>query len=95
MKTKSLLKYPYKFAAIGGIFWGLTLFLLTLLSLATGYGQAFLSLVAGIYPNYSISFSGSFVGLLFGFMDGFIICFLIAFFSGGKKDWNAKKDKPK
>lgn len=93
MENKSLLKYPYKFAAIGGIFWGLALFLLTLISMATGFGQAFLSLVAGIYPNYSISFSGSFVALFFGFMDGFIICFLIAFFSGNKKEKSGKNVK--
>jgi hypothetical protein len=85
MKNKSLLKHPYKFAAVGGAFWGLTLFLSTLISTATGYGAAFLNIVGGIYPGYEISFSGSFVILFFGFMDGFIICYLIAFFSGGKK----------
>jgi hypothetical protein len=85
MKNKSLLKHPYKFAAIGGIFWGMTLFFATLLAATTGYGSAFLTMVGGIYPGYAISFSGSLVALFFGFMDGFIICYLIAFFSAGKK----------
>jgi len=84
-------KAPYKFALIGGSFWGLTLCLLTLISAATGYGRSFLNLVAGIYPNYSVSFTGSFVVLLFGFMDGFIICYLIAFFSSGTNKVKNKK----
>ncbi|MDD4902616.1 MAG: hypothetical protein PHE24_05795 [Patescibacteria group bacterium] len=91
MKNKSLLKHPYKFAAIGGAFWGLTLFLSTLISTATGYGAAFLNMVGGIYPGYEISFSGSINALFFGFMDGFIICFLIAYFSGGSKKVKSKK----
>ncbi|HTX86854.1 MAG TPA: hypothetical protein VMC41_02185, partial [Candidatus Nanoarchaeia archaeon] len=85
MKRKSLLKHPYKFAAVGGAFWGLTLFLATILAVLTGYGAGFMNLVGGIYPGYSISYSGSLVILFFGFMDGFIICYLIAFFNGSKK----------
>ena len=88
-------KAPYKFALIGGSFWGLTLCLLTLISAATGYGRPFLNLVAGIYPNYSVSFTGGFIVLLFGFMDGFIICYLIAFFSGNGKNKKDKNDKLK
>jgi hypothetical protein len=85
MKSKSLLKHPYKFAIIGGLFWGLTLFFLTLISAATSYGTAFLTLIGGIYPNYEISYTGAFVVLFFAFMDGFIFCYLIAYFSAYKK----------
>lgn len=91
MKSKSLLKHPYKFAAIGGLFWGVTLFFLTLIAAATGYGSAFLTLIGGIYPNYEISYTGAFTILFFGFMDGFIFCFLIAFFSGSRKKASSKK----
>jgi hypothetical protein len=93
MKKNSLLKYPFKFGAIGGVFWGLTLFFATLLATATGYGKAFLNVVGGIYPGYEISYTGSFAILFFGFMDGFIICYLIAYFSGSNK--KVKSNPPK
>jgi|WetSurMetagenome_2_1015567.scaffolds.fasta_scaffold13046_2 hypothetical protein len=90
MKSKSLIKYPYKFALVGGLFWGLTLFFATLLAAVTGYGSAFLIMVGGIYPGYAISSSGAFIALFFGFMDGFIICYLFAFLSAGRKVKNKK-----
>jgi len=95
MKSKSLFKHPYKFAVIGGLFWGLTIFFLTLIAAATGYGTAFLTLIGGIYPSYQISYSGSFIVLFFAFMDGFIFCYLIAFFSGSRKKTINKKDENK
>jgi hypothetical protein len=85
MKSKSLLKHPYKFAAVGGAFWGLSLFFATILSAVTGYGADFLYLVGGIYPGYEINSSGAFIALFFGFADGFMLCYLIAYFSGNKK----------
>jgi len=91
MKSKSLFKHPYKFALVGGSFWGLTLFFLTLISAATGYGTAFLTLIGGIYPNYQISYTGAFIVLFFAFMDGFIFCYLIAYFSGSRKKVDSKK----
>jgi hypothetical protein len=91
MKNQSLFKQPYKFAAIGGAFWGLALFFGTLLAAATGYGRPFFELVGGLYPNYKISFSGSLFGLLFGFIDGFIICYLIAYFAGGGRKQRREK----
>jgi hypothetical protein len=96
MKNKSLLKHPYKFAIVGGLFWGLTLFFLTLISAATGYGSDFLYFIGGIYPNFEISYTGAFVVLFFGFMDGFIFCFLISYFgSAPKKISKNKTEKPK
>ena len=91
MKKRSLLKNPWKFAAVGGAFWGLTLFLGTIIAASTGYGAAFLNLVGGIYPDYKISYSGSLVALFFGFLDGFIICYLIAFVSSGNKKVKSNK----
>jgi phosphotransferase system glucose/maltose/N-acetylglucosamine-specific IIC component len=95
MKKQSLLKHPYKFAIIGGIFWGLTLFLATILSVLTGYGTAFLGLIGNIYPGYEISYAGSVNVLFFGFMDGFIICYLISFFIRTKRQRKDKKEEKK
>jgi hypothetical protein len=91
MKSKSIFKQPYKFAVVGGLFWGFSLSLATIIAAITGYGLDFLNLVGGIYPGYEISYAGSLSILFFGFMDGFMICFLIAFFSRGKKGEVKKK----
>jgi hypothetical protein len=92
MKKQSLLKQPYKFAVVGGIFWGLTLFFATILAMITGFGRPFLELVGGIYPKYEISFSGSLAGLILGFIDGFLICYVFAFIAGKQ---NKRKPKNK
>ncbi|MGB2698307.1 MAG: bacteriophage holin [Candidatus Zixiibacteriota bacterium] len=59
-----------------GIIWGLAVFLMTLVSISSGYADKALKGVASIYPGYSVSVSGSFIGLAYGFVDGFI-CALI------------------
>jgi hypothetical protein len=91
MKPKSLRNYPYKFAAVGGAFWGLSLFFATIIAAVTGYGADFLNLVGGIYPSYEINTSGAFIALFFGFADGFMLCYLVAYVSGGKKKEKSKK----
>ena len=55
-----------------GILWALCLFLVTLISLATGYADALLEVVASIYPGYSVSALGLILGLIYGFVDGAI-----------------------
>lgn len=55
-----------------GIFWGLFLFLSTLLAVHTGYLKEMVTLVEGIYPYYSVTLIGSVAGLVWGFVDGFI-----------------------
>lgn len=58
--------------ALGAV-WGVSLFLTTLVSYFTGYGEVFLNVMAGsIYPGYSITPKGSLIGLFFGFLDGVI-----------------------
>lgn len=53
-----------------GIVWGGALFLTTWLSYFTGYGKAFLDVLAtSIYYGYTISPWGSIVGLFYGFVD--------------------------
>jgi hypothetical protein len=59
-----------------GTMWGVALFLMTLISMGSGYGDKVLKGVASIYPGYSVSVGGSFIGLVYGFVDGFI-CALI------------------
>lgn len=66
------------FALSGGIMWGLGMFVLTLLSLWTGYAAGFLALMAIIYPGYSISFVGSLVGMVYGFVDCFVGLYVFA-----------------
>ncbi|MDO8282369.1 MAG: bacteriophage holin [Thermodesulfovibrionia bacterium] len=67
----------FKLLALGvatGILWGLSLFVVTLLSVYTGYGETFLNaLPQALYPGYDISVKGSFFGLIIGFFDG-VIC---------------------
>lgn len=61
-----------RFALAGGIVWGVALFLVTLLSVWTGYFTVFLQGIASLYPGYTISYVGSIVGLIYGFIDVFI-----------------------
>jgi len=55
-----------------GILWALCLFLVTLISLGTGYADALLEVVASVYPGYSVSALGLILGLIYGFVDGAI-----------------------
>jgi len=59
-----------------GLVWAGAVFLTTLLSIFTGYGEEFLNLIASLYPGYTISWAGSIIGLIYAFVDGFI-CALI------------------
>jgi hypothetical protein len=69
---------PTRLGLAGGILWGISLFLMTLLSIWTQYGSQFLSLVADIYPGYSTTPAGSIIGLFWGFLDGFLGLFILA-----------------
>ena len=53
-----------------GICWGLTAFLLTLLSLLHGTGEH-LKLLGLIFFGYQVSYLGSIIGLVYGFIEGF------------------------
>jgi len=67
-----------KLGLAGGILWGLSMLVITLLCLWTGYGALFLDVMENVYPGYSISWGGSIVGLVYGFIDGFVGFFLLA-----------------
>jgi len=64
---------PFALGIAGGIFWGLCVFITTILSYYTGYARPFLEALPGaFYPGYSISVAGSFIGLAYGMVDGFL-----------------------
>ncbi|CCB87051.1 MULTISPECIES: bacteriophage holin [Parachlamydia] len=68
---------PTKLGLAGGILWGLSMFVCTLLAHYFGYGTHWLSLVSDVYPGYSVSLLGSIIGLIYGFIDGFVGLFLL------------------
>lgn len=59
-----------------GIIWGVSMFLMTIISLKTGYASGWLTVMAGVYPGYNVSLSGSIIGLIYGFIDGFVGLFI-------------------
>lgn len=62
----------------GGLVWGISMFLMTLLAMFTNVGDTWVALMMGVYPGYAATFLGAFIGLAYGFIDGFIGFFLIA-----------------
>ena len=62
----------------GGILWAVCIFVSTLLSVWTGWASGFFTLMAGVYPGYSVSYLGSVVGAVYGFVDGFVGLWLLA-----------------
>ncbi|MFC1769255.1 bacteriophage holin [Nanoarchaeota archaeon] len=66
------------FALTAGIMWAACMFILTLVSLYTGYATGIMNALAGIYPGYTISLVGSIVGLVYGFIDAFIGLYIFA-----------------
>jgi hypothetical protein len=68
----------HKLGLATGILWGLLLFVMTLVSLPTGYGAEFLKVMESLYPGYHVSIIGSVVGLVYGFFDGYIGLYLVA-----------------
>jgi hypothetical protein len=60
-----------------GVFWGVVLFLWTLVSIFTGYAKDVLALLTTVYPGYTLTYLGSVVGLIYGLIDGFIVGFLV------------------
>jgi hypothetical protein len=66
-----------RFGLAGGILWGGYMFLATIISLYTGYGETLLNIMGELYWGYAISWLGAFVGLAYGFVDGFISFYII------------------
>ncbi|MEK6887641.1 MAG: bacteriophage holin [Candidatus Aenigmatarchaeota archaeon] len=62
----------------GGILWGLVIFVLTLISVPTGYATQYLNVLSSIYIGYSVSLVGSVIGMIHGFICGFVGLYLLA-----------------
>ncbi len=60
-----------------GIMWGVSMFVMTWVSMYTGYGALWLEVMASVYPGFDISPVGSVVGLIYGFLDCFIGFFIV------------------
>lgn len=61
-----------------GIVWGVSAFLLAILSMHFNYGTPVVRLLSSVYIGYVSTFGGAFIGLLWGFVDGFVGGALIA-----------------
>ncbi len=66
------------FAIASGLTWGLWLFVLTIISTATGYAAAILAPLSSIYIGYTVSYVGSIIGLIWGFIDAGIGMYILA-----------------
>lgn len=70
---------PVRVGLALGFIWGLSLFILALISLNTiYYGHPFIQALDSIYIYYSPTVEGAFVGFCWGFLDFFIFGWLVA-----------------
>ena len=76
-----------------GAVWGVCVMVITWLCMFTGYGAAFLLVLASIYPGLSISFLGSIIGLIYGFLDGFISVYIFCWVYGKFAAKHCRGDK--
>src|SRR5579862_9221494 len=63
-----------------GIVWGLSMFLLAILTMLFGVASPFVDIFSSLYWGYDATPMGAILGLIWGFIDGFIMGALIAFF---------------
>jgi hypothetical protein len=67
---------PLKLGLTGAILWGLVLFVMTWISMHTGWAMFWLSQWMDVYPGFDISVKGTFIGLVYGVIDGFVSLFI-------------------
>ncbi|EKD63746.1 MAG: hypothetical protein ACD_51C00207G0002 [uncultured bacterium] len=71
-----------------GTFWGVSLALLTVVSVYTGYMNTQLELLINVYPGYAITLKGAGMGFLDGLVDGFCVGWVVVMlynaFAGSK-----------
>jgi len=76
-ESKAAMLSPLRLGMAGGIIWGVSMFICTILAINIGYSERFLDIMMDIYPGYSISGAGTILGLVYGFIDGFAGFFLL------------------
>ena len=72
---------PKAFAMASGVLWAACIFVTVILNLYIfkGFAIDFLTMMAGIYPGFTIAgLGGAVVGAIYGFIDGFIGGWFIA-----------------
>lgn len=69
---------PKLLATTGGIFLGIIIFALTLLSHVAGVGAITLGVLTDLAPMYKISLLGSIIGAVWGFVYGYVLLYLFA-----------------
>jgi len=69
---------PLQLGIAGGLIWGISLFVCTILGIYTGYSEPFLKILESIYIGFDMTWPGAFLGAAYGFADGFIGLYLLA-----------------
>jgi hypothetical protein len=64
----------------GGIVGAICMFIMTILAMHTGIGQAWVAMMVGVYPGYAATMAGAFIGAIWGFIEGFVGFYLIGWF---------------
>jgi hypothetical protein len=67
---------PVKLGLAAAIVWGLAIFIMTWISMYTGWGMFWLSQWMDVYPGFDISTKGTFIGLGYAFVEGFVTLFI-------------------
>lgn len=62
-----------------GIVFGVSVGIMTIISVYTGYGREMLVLLSSVYPGYDVSLIGAALGVLYGFIDMAIFMSAIGF----------------
>lgn len=69
---------PWKLGLSAGILWGLALFIVTWISMNTGWGMFWLSQWIDIYTGFDITVKGAFIAFGYGLAHGFVAFSLLA-----------------
>jgi len=69
-----------KLGLAGGILWGLSVFVTTILTFSLGLFPSFTGILIDVYGflGYSATYGGAILGLIIGFLDGFIGLWIFA-----------------
>ena len=69
---------PLGFGMSIGILWGLSVVIISLLSIYFSYGTAVVTFLTTVYLGYELTLVGVLIGTGWAFLDGFVGGFLLA-----------------